>query len=265
MGKFTALMRGQVLRHPVFFEALTGSHLYGFATPKSDMDIRGAHVIPLVEYVGLRVGDQHIKQTGYDFQEAVSFDIQSADVSAYFNRILKRNMHIMEEIYAPDVYVPENMQVFFDELRSLALGYITVKHSAHYLGMAKQLYSRARDEGSLSYKVALHVFRNYFSGIHLMRTKQLECNLITLLNEFPDYIPDVKEIYNSRMDVPDGEVRPRDKNHVLDLFQRLDGQLIAARDASSWPKEPPSAQPLNDLLVRIRLSSMLTGIYVQGA
>ena len=264
MSKFTNLMERQVMRQPVFFAALTGSHLYGFATSQSDMDIRGAHAIPLVKYVGLQVGDQNIKQVGYDFETATSFDIQSADVSAYFNRILKRNMHIMEEIYAPDVYVPEDMKAFFEELRSIAKNYITVNHSAHYLGMAKQLYSRAREEGSLSYKVALHVFRNYFSGIHLMRSKHLECNLIALLDEFPDWIPVVKEIYNSRIDVPDGEVRPGDKNHIMDLFQQLDAQLVAARDASSLPEKAPSAEPLNNLLVRIRLSSMLKGVYING-
>ncbi len=43
------------LRHipDALFVTVSGAHLYGFASPDSDYDLRGAHLAPLCELVGL--------------------------------------------------------------------------------------------------------------------------------------------------------------------------------------------------------------------
>ena len=37
----------QRLPHPPLFVTVSGAHLYGFASPDSDFDLRGAFVLPL--------------------------------------------------------------------------------------------------------------------------------------------------------------------------------------------------------------------------
>lgn len=39
--------------YPLLFSNISGAHLYGFPSPDSDFDLRGAHVLPLDAVVGL--------------------------------------------------------------------------------------------------------------------------------------------------------------------------------------------------------------------
>ena len=44
--------------YPLVFATISGAHLYGFASVDSDVDLRGVHVLPLAEVVGLRTGPE---------------------------------------------------------------------------------------------------------------------------------------------------------------------------------------------------------------
>src|SRR5688572_22495483 len=53
--------------YPLLFATISGAHLYGFPSPDSDYDLRGAHVLPLEEVVGLDAGLETIELSGvYD-------------------------------------------------------------------------------------------------------------------------------------------------------------------------------------------------------
>ena len=40
-------------KFPVVFVTISGAHLYGFPSPDSDYDLRGVHVLPVSDVVGL--------------------------------------------------------------------------------------------------------------------------------------------------------------------------------------------------------------------
>ena len=48
-------LRSEAARHPypLLFATISGAHLYGFPSPDSDYDLRGAHILPASEAVGL--------------------------------------------------------------------------------------------------------------------------------------------------------------------------------------------------------------------
>jgi hypothetical protein len=48
--------------YPLLFATISGAHLYGFPSPDSDFDLRGAHVLPLEKVVGLDVPDETVEQ-----------------------------------------------------------------------------------------------------------------------------------------------------------------------------------------------------------
>ena len=61
-------LRRQVDGHPypLLFATISGAHLYGFPSPDSDFDLRGVHLLPLEEVVGLDIerGDgREVRQT----------------------------------------------------------------------------------------------------------------------------------------------------------------------------------------------------------
>src|SRR5438105_5002007 len=56
-------LRGEVARHPypLVFATVSGAHLYGFPSPDSDYDLRGCHVLPAREVVGLDAGRETVE------------------------------------------------------------------------------------------------------------------------------------------------------------------------------------------------------------
>ena len=46
------------------FATVSGAHLYGFASPDSDVDLRGAFLLPLRDVLGLRPAAETITVTG---------------------------------------------------------------------------------------------------------------------------------------------------------------------------------------------------------
>ncbi|HYE75664.1 MAG TPA: nucleotidyltransferase domain-containing protein, partial [Blastocatellia bacterium] len=39
--------------YPLLFMTISGAHLYGFPSPDSDYDLRGVHILPVHEVIGL--------------------------------------------------------------------------------------------------------------------------------------------------------------------------------------------------------------------
>jgi len=62
----TDLLLAEVARHPypLLFATISGAHLYGFPSPDSDFDLRGVHVLPAREAVGLLLKRETIEVEG---------------------------------------------------------------------------------------------------------------------------------------------------------------------------------------------------------
>ena len=46
--------------YPLLFATISGAHLYGFPSPDSDFDLRGAHILPLDRIIGLEEGEDTV-------------------------------------------------------------------------------------------------------------------------------------------------------------------------------------------------------------
>ena len=42
------------------FVTISGAHIYGFASPDSDVDLRGTHRLPIEEIIGLKIPSQTV-------------------------------------------------------------------------------------------------------------------------------------------------------------------------------------------------------------
>ncbi|MBW4664163.1 MAG: nucleotidyltransferase domain-containing protein [Chroococcus sp. CMT-3BRIN-NPC107] len=47
--------------YPLLFATVSGAYLYGFPSPDSDYDLRGVHILPVKEVVGLDIGRETIE------------------------------------------------------------------------------------------------------------------------------------------------------------------------------------------------------------
>ncbi|MFN6137067.1 MAG: DNA polymerase beta superfamily protein, partial [Planctomycetota bacterium] len=81
----------QVREHPypLLFATISGAHIYGFPSHNSDFDLRGAHVLPLDEVLGLQIRHETIeKESIYMFTEGSIFK-KSEEVDGKGNIDLK--------------------------------------------------------------------------------------------------------------------------------------------------------------------------------
>src|SRR5688572_15077635 len=111
------------------FVTVSGAHLYGFESPDSDVDLRGCHLLPLREVVGLRPPDQTREISGV--HQGIEVDLVSHDAGKYFQLLVKNNGYVLEQIFSPLVVTG---QEFLDRLRPIAGRCITRFHYYHYRG-----------------------------------------------------------------------------------------------------------------------------------
>src|SRR5258708_6893694 len=118
-------------RYPLLFVTISGAHLYGFPSPDSDFDLRGVHVLPLEQVVGLSTGPETIEKSGID--EGLEIDLVTHDAHKFLSLLLKKNGYVMEQLLSPLIVhtTPEH-----EELKALAPGCLTRHHAHHYLGFA---------------------------------------------------------------------------------------------------------------------------------
>jgi predicted nucleotidyltransferase len=237
--------------YPLVFATISGAHLYGFPSPDSDFDLRGAHVLPLEKIIGLDVFEQTVEDSRVI--EGLEMDIVSHDVRKFFGLLLKKNGYVLEQLFSPLIVhtTPEHA-----ELKELARSCVTKHHSHHYFGFAETQWKLFLKSSPRRVKPLLYVYRVLLTGIHLMRTGELEANLVTLNQEFQlPHIPDLvarKLAGPEKSKLQDGDIAFHEAE-----YQRLRTELQAAHDASSLPELPSdqTRSALNELLVRVRLKT----------
>jgi predicted nucleotidyltransferase len=238
-----------VFRHPypLVFATVSGAHLYGFPSPDSDFDLRGCHVLPTREVVGLDPGRETVESS--TTEGGLEVDLVTHDARKFFGLLLKKNGYVLEQVYSPLVVhtTPEH-----EELKAAARGCITRHHSHHYLGFAQTQWRLFDKERPRRVKPLLYVYRVLLTGIHLMRIGEVEANLNRLnaharLSHVEDLIARKRTgPEQSTLDDAEGDFHQRE-------YERLRAELEAAHRDSSLPDAPSARAALNDLLVRLRL------------
>lgn len=238
--------------YPLFFATLSGAHLYGFPSPDSDYDLRGAHILPAREVLGLDPARETIEVAAV--RDGLELDLVTHDVRKYFGLVLKKNGYVLEQICSPLVVrtTPEHA-----ELRAIAQQCITRHHSHHYFGFAETQWRLFDKERPRRVKPLLYVYRVLLTGIYLMRTGAVEANLRTLNDSFR--LPYIEELIARKLAGPEQATLPdADLPFFRSEYERLRDELEAAQEASMLPETPAGKPALNDLLVRLRLSSVQT-------
>lgn len=232
---------------PPVFATISGAHLYGFASPDSDVDLRGAFLLPAREMLGLHPPKETITIAD---NSTIELDWVAHDIRKFARMMTSHNGYVLEQLFSPLVVLGTPA---FEELRELGKGCVTRPTVRHYLGFAHGRRKRLQ-EPEPTVKHLLYAYRVYLSGIHLMRTGEVVAN-ITVLNEL-FRLPEVDALVQrkregaEKMRLADSEVALHEQH-----FDHLEADLNAAHDKSQLPEEPTTTAALNDFVVRLRLQS----------
>ena len=238
--------------YPLLFATISGAHLYGFPSPDSDFDLRGAHVLPLEKVVGLEVLDETVEDSRVI--EDLEMDIVSHDVRKFFGLLLKKNGYVLEQLFSSLVVhaTPDHA-----ELKEIAKGCITRHHSHHYFGFAETQWKLFLKESPRRVKPLLYVYRVLLTGIHLMRAGEIEANLVTLNSDFR--LGTIADLVARKLAGPEkSTLQDADLAFHEAEYQRLRGELEAAHTESRLPElpSPETRAALNDLLIRLRTKGL---------
>lgn len=236
-------------RYPLLFVTLSGSHLYGFSSPDSDYDLRGVHILPVRQVIGLHEGKETI-----DFIkmcDGLEIDLATHDIRKFLKLLLGKNGNVLECIYSPLVVytTPEH-----EELKTLAMRCVTRYYAYHYLGFANSQIKLYHKESPQRVKPLLYIYRVILTGIYLLSTGRLEPNLVHLNEEYKfSYIPDLiaRKQASTEQALLEGADLEFHETEIARLLARLEGSL----ETSVLPKDadPQAQDALNDLLIRLRL------------
>lgn len=244
-------LKKQVEQHPypMLFATISGAHLYGFPSPDSDFDLRGVHMLPLSEIVGLRTGPETIEKSGV--HDGLEIDLVTHDAAKFFGLLLKKNGYVLEQLLSPLVVhtTPEHA-----ELKAIAPDCITRHHAHHYLGFAETQWRLFEKENPPCVKPLLYVYRVLLTGIHLMQTGEVEANLLRL--NAIEKLPYIAELVQRKLAGKEKErLSGADVEFHHGEYQRLRAKLEEEHKASRLPESARARDALHDLLVRLRMKS----------
>ncbi|MET9967829.1 nucleotidyltransferase domain-containing protein [Streptomyces sp. NPDC006356] len=231
---------------PVLFATVSGAHLYGFPSRDSDVDLRGVHLLPTADLVGLREPDE--TRSRMWVRDGVEMDLVTHDLRKFVRLMLRRNGYVLEQLLSPLVVHTTDAH---RELAGLAPGVLTSHHAHHYRGFANTQWRLFEKTGEL--KPLLYTFRVLLTGIHLMRSGEVQPHLPTLIGEVdaPGYVP---ELITAKAEQEHGAADV-DHARVAADVERLHGVLEEAQAVSALPDAPTVHDALHAFVVRIRLES----------
>lgn len=231
--------------HPLMFVTLSGAHLYGFASPDSDFDLRGVHILPPAALLGLDRGPDTVEEM---IREPFEIDLVTHDAEKFFRLLLRPNGYVLEQLYSPLVLrtSPEH-----EELKQIARGCITRLHIHHYRGFAENQWSLFRKESPRRIKPLLYTFRVLLTGIHLLRTGQVEANLRHLNADFRlPFLDDL--IARKREGMEKGVLAEGEAGRFETEYAPLMTVLEEAAETSALPERASGREALHELLLRVR-------------
>lgn len=236
--------------YPLLLMTISGAHLYGFPSPDSDYDLRGVHRLPLNEIAGLYGGRETISNT--EMVEETEIDLVTYDIKKFLELLLKKNGLVLEQIYSPLVIhtTPEH-----EELKIMAKQCLTRHHYYHYYGFAESQWKLFIKEQPRRVKPLLYIYRVLLTGIHLMRSGEVEANLVHLNSDFRlACIPDL--IARKQTGTEQAVLESADLALHEGEYLRLLHELKQSSERSELPDSP--AQDIkkwaNDFLIRVRMN-----------
>ncbi len=226
------------------FVTVSGAHIYGFPSRDSDVDLRGAHRLPLPDVVGLTTPNQTFQRE--EIRNGIEVDLVTHDIGKYLGLLVKNNGYILEQVFSPIVVLGQG---FLDQLRPLAQNCITRNHYFHYRGFFQNQKKLMDKQDPITAKAVLYAYRVLATGIYLMNAGEVVTDLNFLAEELK--IADIPSLINAK--VAEKSAFEFDVDLHNSRLSELERRLDSAFENSKLP-EVPARDAVNNFLVRLRLN-----------
>jgi len=238
---FTCAVPGDVLQCGV-----TGSHAYGFSSPDSDLDLKGIFIAPTRALLGLkRPNDAVERLTVFDGLEC---DLSLHEVGRALSLLLAGNGNMIERLLTP-FQLYESPEI--EDLQALARAAVSRRFVRHYQGFFRGCCREHERQPAPRAKTLLYAYRVALTGVHLLRTGEVEADLRRLAPRYG---------YDDALALIRIKVEGAEKGAVSQeidalhraAWPRLEADLQAALEHSPLPEDPPNEAACEAWLVELR-------------
>ncbi len=235
---------------PIYY-TLSGSHLYGFNSKNSDIDIRGCHAEEIRAFAGL-AGYHEVRELSRK-----ELDFSSFDIKKEISLIMANNSNVLEHL--SDSAVPVYKSKHYTALKKLAHSSISKLVAKPYWGMAQfnlHKYLRRFNEAyrEAPTKKYLYVLRAYMAGIYVLEKGRIEPNIAKLNRMALFQLPIVDELVEiKRKGLEKDSLPVRKVNAAEEAVTFLAKRFAQAESETRLPNAPTTYEEANNLLLEIRL------------
>lgn len=223
---------------------LSGAHAYGFPSPDSDLDLKGVHVAPTRDLVGLSPRSEPAERM--EVLDGVEVDYSSNEVASVLQGVLTGNGNYLERLLP---WLPVRAAPELDALAELVRQSLSRRVFRHYRGFAEGQRRELEKGEHRTVKKVLYVLRTALTGTHVLRTGEVvpDLRVTAQAHGFPEVSGWIaRKLEGERVGVTEDELPA-----ARTLMDRAFAALEDARAGSPLPEEP-DPRPLDAWLIELR-------------
>jgi predicted nucleotidyltransferase len=207
-------------------------------------------LLPLKQVIGLKTPVETAEVLGAKI-DGIELDCVSHDLGKYLRLLTRKNGYVLEQIFSP-------LEVFdgghLEELRALAREAMTKHLVHHYKGFFATQEKLALKSTMPTAKSVLYLFRVVMTGLHVLRTGEVEANL-PKLNESVFRLPLIPDLIARKVAGKEkGRLSESEFKAAYAEAKKLEAQLDNAFSHSPLPDEVQNYAALDEFLVRMRMA-----------
>lgn len=183
---------------------ISGSHLYGWSSKDSDIDLRGVFIVDSNKFLGLSRPTENVEM------KEGNMDIVLQEIGKMTNLALKSNCTILEQIQAPQLYTTMD----YLEWKPLIMDKISKSGLYNsYKGMAMFNYAKFIKTGrKKTIKKYLYVYRALLSGTHALEAQVIQPNALELARYY--HVKQLKDLIKAKISGIEEETLNKEFNEV---------------------------------------------------
>ena len=245
----------------MIFTMMSGSHLYGFPSENSDIDIRGVFIANTKDFLGLNK-PLKVYSDARQISGEGEYDIVLDEIGQFVHLLTKGNCNRLEQILS------EPKQVYdvncYDILRKKIAKKCIFADGlfASYGGLAKSNYKKwIQSDKEFTAKKWLYVFRAFLAGRFTLEHGKIEPNILKLKKHYDvEVLNELIELKKSREDM---EVVDATNQYLKTVYKTQLELFEEAYQQTSIPKKITEdvRETINNWLIEIRLHELKKSAY----
>jgi predicted nucleotidyltransferase len=204
--------------YEIAFASIAGSHSFGWSTSKSDIDIRGAYIVPTEEFANIDEPPLTIELKSEEYNA----EFQMHEIKKFASLMISPNLNMLDAVFCHPSLLIEKKDYIYERLHTLGEMSMSKKTFSHIQGMVIHMKKHRMDKyNQYDPKKQLYLFRELMRGVTLFEKGKLVNDIRLLADEMPQYAETVEFLINKK--------RFKDNNYANGFLSQDEYDKVSAK------------------------------------